>query len=213
MSFRNHNNGTCVSNTKKRIGGEHQLSSDVKSSHSSSEHCNGMWRRTKHSSHNAYTTLPRKIHSTQPSNHSTLHNKIPDDNSATTGRRTISSAVHTMKNPRDGLHLPVSSIRNQCPPLPPTRGDSSVRRSSERRLSDITYAELSMTQQIQNNAENNNNLGRLPNPTTTVHTYIAPLSEGVPAELRVTSPTTVYATIGMPFILPFQAYEVLYNVI
>jgi hypothetical protein len=50
---------------------------------------------------------------------------------------------------------------------------------------------------MQNNAENNNNLGRLPNPTSTVQSYIAPLSEGVPAELRVTSPTTVYATIGM----------------
>ena len=197
MSFRNHNNGACVSNTKKRIGGEHQLSSDGKPSHSSSDNCNGMWRRSKASSHNAYTTLPRKIHSTQPSNHSPLNNKIPDNNSTSTGRRTISSAVHTMKNPRDGLHLPVSSIRNQCPPLPPTRGDSSVRRSSERRLSDITYAELCLAQQMQNNAENNNNLGRLPNPTSTVQSYIAPLSEGVPAELRVTSPTTVYATIGM----------------
>ena len=199
MSFRNHNRGHSGSNTKNRSGGEHQLTTDAKSSRSSSDNCNGMWRRSKNSSHNAYTTLPRKIHSTQPSNHSTINNNISNDNNANTGRRTISSAVHTMKNPRDGLHLPVSSIRNQCPPLPPMRGDSSVRKRPERRLSDITYAELSLSQQMQNNAENNSNASMLPITCSSVPSYITPLSEGVPAELRVTSPTTVYATIGMSF--------------
>ena len=118
MSFRNHSSGTCMTNTKKHTG-EHQIGADVKSSNSSVDNRNGMWRRSKHSSHNPYSTLPRKIHSTQSSLHSAMNNKIPENNNATNGRSTMSSGGHSMKHHREGLHLPVTSIRNQYPPLPP----------------------------------------------------------------------------------------------
>ena len=71
--------------------------------------------------------------------------------------------------------------------------------NSERRFSDITYAELSLNQQNQmrgNNGQPENNSSMATSQSSNVQTSIAPLSEGVPAELRVTSPTTVYATIG-----------------
>ena len=192
MSFRNQNSGNGVGNSKKRTG-EYQLSSEAKHPNSTIDPRNGMWRRPKHQSHNAYSTLPRKIHSIQ-SNHPAVGERTTDNAS---GRRPISSGIHTLQNPRDGLHLPITSIRSQCPPLPPMRGDSSGRRNSERRLSDITYAQLGLNQQMPDNAQNLNNSIIERNQSPNIQASIAPLSDGVPAELRVTSPTTVYATIGI----------------
>ena len=196
MTFRNNKNGTSLNNSKKRNGEQHGASN-----HNGCDNRNGMWRRSKASSHNAYTTLPRKIHSSIPPNQLNVHNTSIPENSAISGRRELPSGANTMKSNRDGLHLPVSSIRNQCPPLPPMRGDSSMKRNSERRFSDITYAELSLNQQNQmrgNNGHPENDFSMATSQSSNVQTSIAPLSEGVPAELRVTSPTTVYATIGKP---------------
>ena len=200
MTFRNNKGGTNINNFKKR-NGEHQVSSDIsRSNPNGCDSRNGMWRRSKASSHNAYTTLPRKIHSSGKPNELNGHNNCIPENNPTAGRRELPSGAHTMQRTRDGLHLPVSSMRNQYPPLPPMRGDSSMSRNPERRLSDITYAELSLNQQNQirnNNAsQGNNNSIMESSQSSNIPTSIAPLSEGVSAELRVTSPTTVYATIG-----------------
>ena len=199
MTFRNNKSGTNINNFKKR-NGEHQVSSDI--SRSNPKGCdsrNGMWRRSTTSSHNAYTTLPRKIHSSGKPIELNGHNNSIPENNPTAGRREMPSGAHTMQHTRDGLHLPVSSMRNHYPPLPPMRGDSSMGRNPERRLSDITYAELSLSQQNQlrnNNASQGNNAIMETSQSSNAQNPIAPLSEGVPAELRVTSPTTVYATIG-----------------
>ena len=63
----------------------------------------------------------------------------------------------------------------------------------------MSYAELSLNQQNQirgNTANQEKNAKMETSQCSNNQTSIAPLSEGVPAELRVTSPTTVYATIG-----------------
>ena len=185
MSFRNQ-----VNRNHDTTSGTHS-GSDFRKSNATHDNRNGMWRRPKHSSHNAYSTLPRKIQSTQLNQHTPVNGPIPEND--VNRSHTISSGVHTMTTPRDGLRLPIPSIRNQCPPLPPIRGDSSVNRNSERRLSDITYAELSLNQQRLNFEHNTNNTAAV---SSHGQTLIAPISEGVAAELRVTSPTTVYATIG-----------------
>ena len=65
MTFRNNKNGTSLNNSKKRNGEQHGASN-----HNGCDNRNGMWRRSKASSHNAYTTLPRKIHSSIPPNQS-----------------------------------------------------------------------------------------------------------------------------------------------
>ena len=200
MTFRNNKNGPSINNSKKRNGEPHGTSDASRLNHNACDNRNGMWRRSKTSSHNAYTTLPRKIHSsTQQPNQLNLHNTCIPENSAITERRDLPSGATTTQHARDGLHLPVSSLRNQCPPLPPMRGDSSMKRNSERRFSDLTYAELSLNQQNQirgNTANQEKNTKMETSQCSNLQTSIAPLSEGVPAELRVTSPTTVYATIG-----------------
>ena len=192
MSFRNQGAGSRVINAKTRTS-EHQLKSQEKPSKTSIEKHNAMWRRTQHSSQNAYTTLPRKIHSTQ-SNHVAIGQSDIPDNS----RRMVLSDLQATTNPRDRLYLPVSSTRNQNPPLPPLRGDSAGKKNSERRFSDITYADLSLNSQTQKDVDDvrNSNFHQTKQHVDAQAT-IAPLSEGVPAELRVTSPTTLYATIGV----------------
>ena len=190
MSFRNQVSRNH-DNASGTLSGAQQLGSEFRKSNAPHDNRNGMWRRPKHSSHNAYSTLPRKIQSTQLNQHTPVNGPIPETD--VNRSHTISSGVHTMTTPREGLRLPIPSTRNQCPPLPPIRGDSSVNKNSERRLSDITYAELSLNQQRLNFEHNTNNTAAV---SSHGQTLIAPISEGVSAELRVTSPTTVYATIG-----------------
>ena len=185
QAIRNHDN------TSTAYSGAQQSGSEFRKSNTTHDNRNGMWRRPKHTSHNAYSTLPRKIQSIQLNQHSAVNGSIPEND--VNRSNTISSGVHTMTAPREGLRLPIPSARNQCPPLPPIRGDSSVNKNSERRLSDITYAELSLNQQRLNFEHNTNITAAM---SSHGQTSIAPISEGVAAELRVTSPTTVYATIG-----------------
>ena len=185
QAIRNHDN------TSMAYSGAQQSGAELRKSNATHDNRNGMWRRPKHTSHNAYSTLPRKMQSTQLNQHSAVNGSIPETD--VNRSHTISSGVHTMTTPREGLRLPIPSTRNQCPPLPPIRGDSSVNKSSERRLSDITYAELSLNQQRLNFEHNTNNAAAI---SSHAQTSVAPISEGVSAELRVTSPTTVYATIG-----------------
>lgn len=188
----------------RRRTSEHQLKSvcledgQLNTTSQCIENSNAMWRRPKQSSKGSYSTLPRKIHSTQPKNIIIGQSTVPSGN----GGHMSLSHLQPPKNPRDGLYLPVSSLRSHQAPTPPLRGDSVGKKNADRRFSDITYAELSLKQHVQQNAHNNSNQAFQPNtqplyvqrgdPSTT----IASLSEGVPAELRVTSPTTLYATIG-----------------
>ena len=203
MSFRP-GAGNNTTDPRKRSS-EHQLKSlciddgQLNTTSQGVQNKNGMWRRPKQSSKNSYSTLPRKIHSTQPNHIAMGQSAVSNGN----GGYMPTSRLQPAKNPRDGLHLPVSSHRNQQPPIPPLRGDSVGKKNTDRRLSDITYAELSLKQSVHPNAhtissqafQQNNQPPNLQRgiPLST----IAPISEGVPAELRVTSPTTVYATIGM----------------